>query len=139
MFMQMTDLYEVWREMWRMFGFDRVDRFLNPPPGETVPAEIENKVLSHGEWTQTNMMDDHEEHIQSHMRAMPTARNMEAMEMFNRHIAEHQKQVRTRQQAAPPQEQPGLRGYQGNVPNLDNAVETAGGLAARVGGAGQGT
>ena len=135
-FMQMTNIYEVWREMWRMFGFDRVERFLNPPPDKTVPPDIENRVLAHGEWIQTNMMDNHEEHMMAHQQAIGQARDEKAMEMFMLHIAEHEKHVKQSQQMAPPQEQPGLRGYEGNVPNLENAVESQGSLAARVGGAG---
>ena len=137
-FMQMTDSYEVWREMWKMFGFPRVDRFLKPPPEDTVSAEVENKILKHGEWVQPNIMDNHEEHLQVHQQAMMQAESDEARDMFAKHIDETQKLLKLQQQSQPPpQEQPGMQGGEGQVPGLENAIPTEGSLMAGVGGAGQ--
>lgn len=137
-FMQMTNLWEVLREMWNMFDIPRVDRFMNPPQGDTVSPDVENMVLRHGEWIKVNVMDQHEEHLQSHQQAMMQAGSEEGMDMFSKHIQEHQKMLKTQQQAAPPpQEQPGMQGGQGQTPNLENAIPTQGSLIAGVGGAGR--
>ncbi len=136
-FMQMTEVYEVWREMFKMFGFTQIDRFLKPPPENTVSAEIENKILKYGEWVEPNIMDNHEEHLQSHQQAMMQAESDEARDMFAKHIDETQKLLKLQQQSQPPpQEQPGMQGGEGQVPGLENAIPTEASLAAGVGGAG---
>ena len=138
-FLQMTDVYEVWRETWKMFGFQHPEMFLKPPPEDTIPAEFENKVLRHGEWIEPNVMDKHDEHIPSHQQSMEQATTQEAMDMHAKHIQGHQKMQSLQQDAqTKQQEQPGvMQGGQGATPNLSNAAETQGGLQARVGGAGK--
>ncbi len=139
-FMQMTDVYEVWRETWKMFGFREADRFLKPPPEDTVKPDIENMVLKHGEWIQVNVMDNHEEHMAAHQRAMGGANTDEAFEVFAKHIDEHNKMLKMQQSQVQPQEEPGvMQSGQGATPNLENAGTNQAGLNAAVGGAGQGT
>jgi hypothetical protein len=135
--MQITDVPEVWQEFWKMMDFPYPERFYSPPPQRVLEPRHENIILLQGEWIEVETNDDHEAHVAEHTKALPeTAGNEEAFEQMQAHIAEHNRYIKELQAQAPPQEQPGLRGYAGNQPNLENATESQAGLQARVGGAG---
>jgi hypothetical protein len=59
-----------------------------------------------------------------------------SIEVTKDHIAMHQQFMRQMQQMTPPQEQTGMKGAEGNVPNAENAAPSQASLQAGVGGAG---
>lgn len=136
--LSISDLPEIWQEFWKMCDLPYPERFYSPPPQRTMNPKKENLILTQGEWIEVEPNDDHEEHLQSHTQAMGDAvgNGPEAIEVLQRHIQEHQDFVKQMQAQTPQQEQPGIKGYSGNTPNLENATETEAGLQSRVGGAG---
>ena len=142
-----------------LFDFEYSERFMQPEPSQNPFAtrpDLESKVLGVGERIDATKAENHEQHMQEHSQALQQAVQNEdkrAEFAIRQHMQQHQKflmeiqaakaQAQQAQQAAGgsggggPQEQPGLRGYAGNVPNLDNAVETSARIGARTrGGAG---
>lgn len=131
--------YEVWRELWKLMDFPRPEVFLSPPRENTLSPQAENRVLDYGEWVPVNPNDNHEIHVQVHTQGLVQAQTPEAQKIYEDHIGEHRRYLELAQAAqAPPQEQPGMRGYEGNVPNMQNAMPTPGGIMAGIGGGGQG-
>jgi hypothetical protein len=121
---------------------------LNPPTERTWNPTRENAVLMAGEPVEVEPTDQHELHIQTHsmgfQQAVANGADESVLKAFETHLAEHQKYYAMMMATAaaptngggpPPQEQPGLKGYAGNVPNLENAVESEGGIASRTEGA----
>lgn len=152
---ELTDMPEVWEETWKMFDFDYPQRFLNPPVEKNPFAERpdwESRVLLQSEWIKATPNENHEQHLQEHQQALMKAvseGDQKAIEVIKGHMQQHkqylmqqQAQQAQQQQAqgggTPPQEQAGLRGFAGNVPNMENATESEAGLAARVGGGSRG-
>lgn len=143
--MEMTDMYELWGETLKMMDFDHPKRFMSPPGHKTLDPQTENLILKHGEWVKVNNADDHKAHIEIHQQLFPelVAKGAPPDHLSNlqQHMREHEalmQEQQAQQQGAggtPAQEMPGLRGYAGNVPNLENAVETSAGLNSRVRGA----
>jgi hypothetical protein len=83
--------------------------------------------------------DNHEIHLQTHQIGYSQAvasGNPKAIRALKDHIAMHQQYVNMQMQQAPPQEQPGVKGMEGAVPNLQNAVPSQASLDAGVAGAG---
>jgi hypothetical protein len=140
--MQIANHYEMWVEYWKnMDGVRFPDRFAVSPPAYTVSPEAENEVLTRGEFFPVQPSDDHAMHSQSHMRAFGNVRDARGLQAVQEHVKQHNKFMGGApkgpggQSGTPPQEQPGLRGYGGNVANPANArVESEGTIAARVGG-----
>jgi len=133
-------------ETFKLMDFEYVEeRFLNPPAAVNPLAdhpEIENKILSHGGRIDATQPEDHQKHMQVHQQALAMAiqagdgdpRGIEAVQM---HIKQHTVFMQQgQQQGNPAQETPGLKGYEGNVPNQDNAVETTGTIEGRTRGGG---
>ena len=117
---------------------------MNPPAVNPLAdhPEIENKILSHGGRIDATQPEDHQKHMQVHQQALAMAiqagdgdpRGIEAVQM---HIKQHTVFMQQgQQQGNPAQETPGLKGYEGNVPNQDNAVETTGTIEGRTRGGG---
>jgi len=136
--MQITDMPEVWQEFWKSMDYPYPERFYSPPPQRVLSPKHENIILLQGEWIDVETNDDHEEHVAEHSRALPEAQGEEAMAQLQAHIDGHNRYIKELQAQAPQQEQPGISGYSGNQPNLENASESQAGLQSRVGGAGQG-
>lgn len=138
--LELTDVPAVWEQFWKMMDMPTPKRFLNPPTERTWDPRTENLILNAGEPVPVEAKDMHEHHLEVHMQGMTQSAgggDPRAMRRYKEHIETHQRYLRQQQAAAPAQEQPGLRGYEGNVPNLDNAVETQAGLQSRVRGAGE--
>ena len=153
---QMLKSEELMEETLKLFDFEHPERFMQPLPSQNPFAtrpDLEGKVLYVGERIDATKMENHEQHMQAHAQELQRAvqeGNERAEFAIRQHMQQHQKylqeiealkaeqqQLNAREGGTPPQEQPGLRGYAGTVPNLQNAVETSGGLAARTrGGAG---
>lgn len=145
--MELTDMPEVWEETWKMFDFERPERFLNPPPEKNPFANdpaMEGRVLLVGEFIKATPMENHEMHLEAHnrerLKALGEGRNTESLDA---HIGQHMAYLQRQQQmqgggqgGTPAQEQPGVRGHEGNVPNMDNAVPTQGSIEALTRGGG---
>jgi hypothetical protein len=141
--LELTDMPELWEETWKMFDMDNPERFLNPPAEKNPFAndpQLESRVLSHGEWIKVTPNENHEQHLQVHQQALQRAvGDGKDPKAIMAHIQQHQALLQQQQAmqggggggGAPPQEMPGIKGYAGNTPNLENAVETQGGLEAR--------
>ena len=134
-------------ETFKLMDFEYVEeRFLNPPAAQNPLAdhpELENKILAQGERIDATQPEDHERHMQVHQQALSMAiqagdGNPRGIEAVQQHIKQHTIFMQNAQQQGgnPAQEQAGLRGYEGNVPNQDNAVETTGSIEARTRGGG---
>ncbi len=152
---QMLKSHELMEETLKLFDFEYPERFMEPQrsqnPFATRP-DMESKVLMVGERIDATGNEDHEMHMQEHGKMLQVAvqqGNERAEFALRQHMQQHQKYLMEAQAqkammqsmngdggGAPPQEQPGLRGYAGNVPNLDNAVETSARLQARTRGGG---
>ncbi len=144
----MIKQHELLAETFKLMDFEYVEeRFLNPPAAMNPLAddpELENKVLLAGERIDATQPEDHQKHQQVHQQALSGAvQSGQDTSGLEQHIKQHDtfmQQAQQKQGAAqggnPAQEQAGLKGYEGNVPNLDNAVETSGGLEARTRGGG---
>jgi hypothetical protein len=136
---QYANVYEMWKEIWkRVEGIRFPEKFVIPPPERTWRPEQENYVLDQGEFVPVMPTDDHPHHEQVHMQGMHNVRDAKQLEAYQEHMKKHR--IYTEPASAggtAPQEQPGLKGYAGNVANPDNmGVESEGRIAARVGGMG---
>jgi hypothetical protein len=137
--MEMTNLYELWEETFKMFDFNVPKRFLSPPQERTYDAPQEDKVMMTGEPVVVETRDDHESHLESHRMAFQKAvasGNMAAVKAVKDHIKRHEQMLKQQMQQAPPQEQPGIKGAPGNVPSLENATPSLASINAGIGGAG---
>jgi hypothetical protein len=137
--MDMTDMYELWEETFKMFDFRLPKRFLSPPTERTYDAPQENKVMLTGEPVLVEARDNHEKHLEEHQMAFAQAvasGNPEAIRSFREHMQAHQRYIEMAMAQAPPQEQPGVKGAEGNVPNLENATPSQASINAAIGGAG---
>lgn len=138
--LELTDMPEVMEELWKMFDFQNPQRFLRPPRERQDDPRKENIILLAGEPEAVEATDDHEAHMQTHRQGFAGAvqsGNEKALQAFQDHMQQHQRYLSQQQAAPPPQEQPGIRGHEGNTPNLENAVESEAGIQARMRGAGQ--
>lgn len=155
--MQITKWPVLYEELIKLFDFENPTRFIQQAPERNPFAQrpdLESKVLASGDWLEATAMEPHELHIEGHREALSRALatgNERGANAIRAHLRMHetflqQQQAQAQQQQAgpggggmaPPQEQPGLRGYSGNVPNLENSVETSAGIQARLGGAARG-
>lgn len=129
---KVSNVYEQVKEFWAQSNFKWPDRFVVPPPQKTENPHKENIVMAAGEWEDVIPSEDHPWHIQVHREGLAEARDFQAIRQFEEHIAEHERYL-PKGGGSSPQEQPGLRGYAGNVPNPGNqGPENPGGIAARV-------
>jgi hypothetical protein len=135
MMMEISDVYEMWKEFWRTLDVEHPERFVKPPPTKQWEPQHENIVLAAGEFVRVTANEQHDEHIEMHMRGLAGAvDNPKAEERFGEHIAQHRKYLRmAKGQGVPQQEQPGMKGNQGGVPNKPSQP-TQGSLEARSGG-----
>ena len=134
-FMQMHDMYEVWKLHWKMFpGVPAPERFLIPPAAKTWDPEKENIILDAGQWIQVTANEAHQDHYNVHMQGMVRAAAKpggdRAIDVYAQHLEEHKRYLQ--QAIPPPQEMPGLKGAAGNVPNLERATETEAGITSRI-------
>lgn len=137
--LEMTKLPELWEETFKTFDFQLPKRFVMKPPERTYDQEKENAVMAYGQPEVVEPQDNHEVHLQSHMQAMTKAiaeGNPKAIQAFKDHIAMHQRMLQMTQAAAPPQEQTGPQGQEGQVPNFENAGQNQASLQSSVGGTG---
>ena len=145
----MIKQHELLAETFKLMDFEHVEaRFLNPPAAKNPLAdhpETENHVLAQGERIDATLPEDHERHMQVHQQGLGMAAqsgNPRAIEAMQLHIKQHQTFLQQSQQQAgggqgtPAQETPGLKGYEGNVPNLDHAVESDANIQSRLRGGG---
>lgn len=137
-----SNLYEMWLELWKRMEVPDPKRFVVKPPEKVFTPELENTILAAGEWVDVTAGEDHVKHLAAHAQLTGRPLDPRAQEQLDAHIRKHE--AFTEQQggqagqagARPQQEMAGLRGYQGNVPNLEQAVESEPSIAARVNGAG---
>lgn len=140
MIAQISNVYEQAKYIWENLDVRFPERFVIAPPEKMFNPEHENIVLAAGEFEPVQMNEPHEQHMQVHLQGLseiePT--NSRALEAFQTHIREHQNFMQAQGGGqgggqGKLQEQPGLRGYQGNVSGPRNAApETEGGIQARV-------
>lgn len=143
---------ELLAETFKLMDFEYVEeRFLNPPATENPLAknpEMENMILRQGERIDATLPEDHQKHVQVHQQGLSEMiqngdASPEGLNGMQSHLQQHMQfmeQAQQQQGAAqggnPAQETPGLKGYEGNVPNMDNAVESDAGIQARLRGGG---
>jgi len=138
--MEITDIYEIWKELWKLFpGVRSPERFLKPPAEKTWDPEKENIILSAGEYVDVTPNENHAEHLQIHQKGMiqgatngNEAQQHRVLSAYSQHVAEHSKFAKQMKAMPQPQEQPGLRGYAGNVPDQEQAVESEAGIQSRI-------
>lgn len=144
---QVSNVYEQVAEFWKLGDQRFPERFVIAPPEKQWNPEHENLILERGEFVPVQANEPHQQHMGVHMEGISKleATDERAVEAFQTHIREHQNFMQTQGQSqqqgggGSPQEQPGLRGYAGNVAGPRNAApETEGGIQARVN-AGPGT
>lgn len=137
--LEITDIYEIWKELWKMFpGIRSPERFLRPPAEKTWDPEKENIILDAGQYVQVTANEQHQQHQETHDKGMRLAAGQgNSLEAYSQHMADHGKftqQQGAGAQGGAPQEQPGLKGYAGNVPRQDQATETETGIQSRIDG-----
>lgn len=131
-FLQITNVYELWKEVWRKFDQQFPDRFLSPPPEKQWDPQLENIILGHGEYVRVEATEPHEEHIQVHSELMRDG-DIEVIENVQKHIREHEKFLNA--SAPKAQEQPGRQAqFAGERPGVKPGTPTQGQLEAIVGG-----
>jgi hypothetical protein len=135
MIAQISNVYEQMQEFWKYTDARFPERFLVAPPEKQFNPKHENIILNAGEYVPVQANEPHQMHIPQHMEGMsevdPT--NTRAIEAYQTHIGEHMNFTQAQGGAAQkPQEQPGLRGYQGNQQAGGRSPETEGGISARI-------
>jgi len=136
--LEITDIYEVWAELWKMFpGVRSTERFLRPPAEKTWDPQKENIILDAGEAVKVNANEPHQKHVEGHMAGMKKSMsegNDRSVAVYSKHLEEHMGFVQRTQGAQKPQEEPGMQGSEGNVPNMDKAMPTSAGIESRMAG-----
>lgn len=136
--LEITDVYEIWKELWKLFpGIKSPERFLRPPTEKTWDPQRENIILDAGEWVEVTPSDRHDEHIPEHMKELAKAaaqNNERAVGVTAQHLQKHHAFAK-QMQATPSQEMPGMKGAAGNVPSdINRAMPTEAQLLSRMAG-----
>jgi hypothetical protein len=136
---QVSNVYEQVVEFWKNLDVRFPERFVIAPPEKQWNPKQENIILAAGEFVPVQANEPHQQHQEAHMEGLSEIEpdNQRAMEAYQTHLREHQNFMQSQGQKqgaqGKPQEQPGLRGYQGNVAGPGNAApESEGGIQARV-------
>lgn len=141
--LEISNVYEIWKELWKMFpGIRSPERFVRPPAEKTWDAEKENIILSAGEWVEVTPNEPHEQHYQSHLSSMARAaaeNNDKGVAQHAQHAQRHRQYMDQTSQMTPNQEMPGVSGEAGNLPAdiqgpARTAVPTSGNIQSKIAG-----
>lgn len=137
--LEITDVYEVWAELWKMFpGIRSTERFLKPPAEKAWDPQKENIILNAGEFVKVNANEPHGQHLEVHktgmMQAASQDNNDKVIAVYAKHIEPHEQFAKQMKAQAQPQEQPGMQGNEGEVPNMDKAMPTSAGIESKMAG-----
>jgi len=135
--MQMTNWYEVYRELWSTFDFRFTDRFINAPPTKQLTQQQENYILLMGEKVAVEPTEDHQAHMQALMEIMPDAADNpdeRVRAAVQDHVDQHGQYLKAAGGPTSPAQTPGLGpGAPGNAPGTGNQqVPTMPALQAQV-------
>jgi hypothetical protein len=135
--LEISDVYEIWKELWKLFpGIRSPERFVKPPAEKTWDAPKENIILSAGEAVIVTANEAHDQHYQEHMKGLTKAvaeKNDRAIAQYSEHLQRHQFYLQQQKSMTPNQEMPGLSGEAGNLPQ-DGGLPTQGNILAKVNG-----
>ena len=138
-YLEISDVYEIWSEIWKMFpGIRSSERFMRTPAEKTWDPEKENIILSAGEMVPVMATERHPEHMEKHQAGMIQAASQDnsdrAIAAYAEHMEKHAGYMKGASAGPSPQEEPGMKGAEGNVPNMKKAMPTSAGIQSRIAG-----
>jgi hypothetical protein len=134
-FLERTDIDEVWMEIWKSMDHQWPERFLLKPPTKQWDPEMENTVLLAGQFVDVDSNEPHDQHIPKHQQIIEqVAGDPEKMKVIMEHIKKHQMYSDAMQQQAAAQEQPDRQQQFAGEQQGQTSVPTQGSLESVVGG-----
>ena len=142
--LELVDMPTFIEELIKSYDIPYHTRLLRPPVEKTADPTKENLVMMAGVAEDVAATEPHEKHIQVHeqglMKAISQGAGDNVIELFEKHIEEHNRFVEVQEGRGGlgnrPQERPNaVRGEPGNIGNLQNAMPSEGQILSRMGGA----